>query len=95
MLVSSFKCVGLAARTTCYHLDPWRARDTSLSILVAHAVLDLDFETQLQCSQFSLPFWFVCHSEIRYKMECGTYKSIRKIRRNGQYNFGKLQWHLK
>ena len=50
MLVSSFKCEGLAAGTACCHLDPQRARGMSSSILDAHTILALDFEPHLQGS---------------------------------------------
>lgn len=47
MLVSSFIRAGLAAGTTCCPLDPRRAHGMGSSILIAHTVLGLDFETHL------------------------------------------------
>ena len=72
MAVSSFKCEGLAARTACYHLDPWRAHGMSSFILNAHTIMGLDFEPSLQRSSIFSFIMFACHSEVRHKMGGGT-----------------------
>lgn len=49
----------------------------SSSVLDAHTVMDLECEPYLQVSSIFTFIMFVCHSEVRHKMECGVDKSTR------------------